>query len=35
MVEVDSTIGLMGPNGPVTMLDAFEGRRQLITYYHM
>ncbi len=35
MVEVDSTIGLVGPDGPVTLLDAFEGRRQLIAYYHM
>jgi predicted dithiol-disulfide oxidoreductase (DUF899 family) len=35
MVEVDSTIGLIGPNGPVTLLDAFEGRRQLIAYYFM
>jgi predicted dithiol-disulfide oxidoreductase (DUF899 family) len=35
MVEVDSTIGMIGPDGPVTLLDAFEGRRQLIAYYHM
>ncbi len=35
MVEVDSAIGLMGENGPVTLLDAFEGRRQLIAYYLM
>jgi predicted dithiol-disulfide oxidoreductase (DUF899 family) len=35
MVEVDSTIGLIGPHGPVTLLDVFEGRRQLIAYYHM
>ena len=35
MVEVDSTIGLTGPNGPVTLLDVFEGRRQLIAYYFM
>ncbi|HWH12935.1 MAG TPA: DUF899 family protein [Solirubrobacteraceae bacterium] len=35
MVEVDSTIGLIGPHGPVTLLDAFEGRRQLIAYYFM
>jgi predicted dithiol-disulfide oxidoreductase (DUF899 family) len=34
-VEVDSTIGLIGPHGPVTLLDVFEGRRQLIAYYHM
>lgn len=27
--------GLIGPRGPVTLLDAFEGRRQLIAYYFM
>jgi predicted dithiol-disulfide oxidoreductase (DUF899 family) len=26
---------LIGPDGPVTLLDAFEGRRQLIAYYFM
>ena len=35
MVEVDGTTTLIGPNGPVTLLDAFEGRRQLIAYYFM
>ena len=35
MVEVDATTPLIGPNGPVTLLDAFEGRRQLIAYYFM
>ena len=35
MVEVDPTIGLTGPHGPVTLLDAFEGRRMLIAYYFM
>ncbi len=35
MVEVDSTIGLIGPHGPVTLPDVFEGRRQLIAYYFM
>ncbi|WP_211898659.1 DUF899 family protein [Saccharopolyspora erythraea] len=35
MVEVDATAELIGPNGPVTLLDAFEGRRQLIAYFHM
>jgi predicted dithiol-disulfide oxidoreductase (DUF899 family) len=35
MVEVDSATGLIGPDGPVTLLDAFEGRRQLIAYYFM
>ena len=35
MVEVDGGSPLTGPNGPLTLLDAFEGRRQLIAYYHM
>jgi predicted dithiol-disulfide oxidoreductase (DUF899 family) len=35
MVEVDATTKLIGPHGPVTLLDAFEGRRQLIAYYFM
>ncbi len=35
MVQVDPTIELIGPNGPLTLLDAFEGRRQLIAYYFM
>lgn len=35
MVEVDSTARLIGDRGPVTLIDAFEGRRQLIAYYFM
>src|SRR6476661_1520151 len=35
MVEVDSSIQLIGPNGPVTLLEAFEGRKQMMVYYHM
>src|SRR5215469_4852545 len=35
MVEVDPTIGLIGARGPVTLLDAFERRQQLIAYYFM
>jgi predicted dithiol-disulfide oxidoreductase (DUF899 family) len=35
MVEVDATIPLIGPDGPVSLLEAFEGRRQLIAYFHM
>ena len=35
MVEVDANLALTGPDGPVTLLDEFEGRRQLIAYYHM
>jgi predicted dithiol-disulfide oxidoreductase (DUF899 family) len=34
-VEVDGTTPLIGPNGPVTLLDAFEGRRLLLAYYFM
>jgi predicted dithiol-disulfide oxidoreductase (DUF899 family) len=34
MVEVDPTITLIGENGPVTLLEVFEGRRQLIAYFH-
>ncbi len=35
MVEVDADLELIGPDGPLTLLDAFEGRRQLIAYYFM
>jgi hypothetical protein len=35
MVEVDANLALIGPQGPLTLLDAFEGRRQLIAYYFM
>ncbi len=35
MVEVDATAGLVGPHGPVTLLDVFAGRRQLVAYYFM
>jgi predicted dithiol-disulfide oxidoreductase (DUF899 family) len=35
MVEVDAALELIGPHGPRTLLDAFEGRRQLIAYYFM
>jgi predicted dithiol-disulfide oxidoreductase (DUF899 family) len=35
MVEVDAATALIGPDGPLTLLDAFEGRRLLIAYYHM
>ena len=35
MVEVDANLALTGPKGPLTLLDAFEGRRQLIAYYFM
>ena len=35
MVEVNPSITLIGPHGPVTLLDVFESRRQLIAYYFM
>ncbi|MGH3169987.1 MAG: DUF899 family protein [Trebonia sp.] len=35
MVEVDARTPLTGPAGKVTLLDAFEGRRQLLAYYFM
>ncbi len=35
MVEVDAALELTGPRGPLTLLDAFDGRRQLIAYYFM
>jgi predicted dithiol-disulfide oxidoreductase (DUF899 family) len=35
MVEVDAGLELRGADGPVTLVDAFEGRRQLIGYTFM
>ncbi len=35
MVEMDPTLPLIGPDGQVSLLDAFEGRQQLIAYYFM
>lgn len=35
MVEVDAAATLVGSDGPVALRDVFEGRRQLIAYYHM
>jgi len=35
MVEVDAAITLTGARGPASLLEVFEGRRQLIVYYHM
>jgi predicted dithiol-disulfide oxidoreductase (DUF899 family) len=35
MVEMESSVPLIGPNGPLTLLDTFEGREQLIAYYFM
>jgi len=35
LVEVDGATQLVGERGPVTLLDAFEGRGILIAYYFM
>jgi predicted dithiol-disulfide oxidoreductase (DUF899 family) len=35
VVEMDPRTPLTGSGGPVTLLEAFEGRRQLIAYYFM
>jgi len=35
MVPVDGRARLAGPDGDITLLDAFEGRSQLIAYYFM
>jgi predicted dithiol-disulfide oxidoreductase (DUF899 family) len=35
MVEGDGTTPLIGERGALTLLDAFEGRQQLIAYYFM
>jgi predicted dithiol-disulfide oxidoreductase (DUF899 family) len=35
MVEVDANLVLIGPEGPLSLLEAFEDRRLLIAYYFM
>lgn len=35
MVEVDSRTPVVGAHGTVPLLDVFEGRGQLIAYFHM
>jgi predicted dithiol-disulfide oxidoreductase (DUF899 family) len=35
MVEVEKDYVFDGPNGPVRLIDMFEGRRQLIIYHFM
>src|SRR6059058_309306 len=35
MVEVAADSPLLGPHSGVTLLEAFEGRRQLIAHYFM
>ncbi len=35
MVELDGTVEVVGPAGPVPFLDLFEGRAELLVYQHM
>src|SRR5215475_3930585 len=35
MVEVDPSTPVTGQHGKVALLEVFEGRRQLVVYYHM
>ncbi len=35
MVEVDPSIPVTGEHGRVPLVDVFEGRRQLLVYFHM
>jgi predicted dithiol-disulfide oxidoreductase (DUF899 family) len=35
MVEVDAQTPLVGAQGQVPLVDVFEGRRQLLVYFHM
>jgi predicted dithiol-disulfide oxidoreductase (DUF899 family) len=35
MVEVDGSTSLIGPDGRISLIDAFENRRLLIAYYFM
>src|ERR1700752_4164590 len=35
MVEGAASLAVTGPDGPLPLLEAFEGRRQLIAYYFM
>ncbi|WP_327181759.1 DUF899 family protein [Streptomyces sp. NBC_01334] len=35
MVELDGTVEVVGPDGPVPFLDLFQGRDELMVYKHM
>jgi predicted dithiol-disulfide oxidoreductase (DUF899 family) len=35
MVQIDGTVEVVGPNGPVPFLDLFQGRDELVVYQHM
>jgi predicted dithiol-disulfide oxidoreductase (DUF899 family) len=35
MTEVNARVPVIGPQGAVPLIDVFEGRRQLLAYFHM
>jgi predicted dithiol-disulfide oxidoreductase (DUF899 family) len=35
MVEVDAQVPVVGAQGPMPLIDVFEGRTQLLVYFHM
>ena len=35
MVQIDGTVEVVGPDGPVPFLELFQGRNELIIYQHM
>ena len=35
MVEIDGTVEVVGPDGPVPFLELFQGRDELVIYQHM
>ena len=35
MVELDGAVEVVGPDGPVSFLDLFQGRDELVVYKHM
>ncbi len=35
MVELDGTVEVVGPDGPVPFIDLFQGRDELVLYKHM
>jgi len=35
MVEIDGTVEVVGPDGPVPFLDLFQSRNELVVYQHM
>jgi hypothetical protein len=34
-MELDGTVEVVGPDGPVPFLDLFQGRDELVVYKHM